>query len=58
MALPIWALYMKKVYADKKLNLYTGDFEAPLLPLSVEINCGKYEQQEKKDDKGYDVGDF
>lgn len=59
MALPIWALYMKKVYEDKKLNLYTGDFEAPLMPLSVEIDCKKYELgQQKFDKKGYDVGDF
>lgn len=58
MALPIWALYMKKIYADKKLNLYTGDFEAPLLPLSVEIDCNKYEQKQAKIDRGYDAGDF
>jgi penicillin-binding protein 1A len=29
MALPIWALYMKKVYADKSLDISQGDFEAP-----------------------------
>lgn len=58
MALPIWALYMKKIYADKKLEISTGDFEAPLQPLSVEINCRKYEQEQKDYDKAYDVSDF
>lgn len=58
MALPIWALYMKKVYEDKELNISTSDFEAPLLPLSVEVDCGKYEAQQKRIDRGYDIGDF
>ncbi len=29
MALPIWALYMKKVYNDPKIGFYKGDFERP-----------------------------
>ncbi len=58
MALPIWALYMKKIYADKELNISISDFEAPLLPLSVEVDCGKYEAQKKRIDRGYDMGDF
>jgi penicillin-binding protein 1A len=39
MALPIWAIYMKKVYADSTINLSMEDFEPPLEPLSVEIDC-------------------
>ena len=31
-ALPIWALYMKKVYADKSLNISKGDFTKPNIP--------------------------
>lgn len=58
MALPIWALYMKKIYADPLLDISTGDFQAPLLPLSVEIDCKKYEQEQKNYDRTYDVGDF
>lgn len=58
MALPIWALYMKKIYADPLLEISTGDFQAPLLPLSVEIDCKKYEQEQKDYDRTYDVGDF
>jgi len=38
MALPIWAIYMKKVYADKSLLISDGPFTAPRdFPYS--INC-------------------
>lgn len=50
MALPIWAMYMKKIYADKTLKLSTEDFEYPSKPLSVEIDCGSYESKQKKKD--------
>ncbi|MEE4255690.1 MAG: transglycosylase domain-containing protein [Bacteroidales bacterium] len=42
MALPIWAIYMKKVYDDPELNYTKGDFERPLKELSVEVDCDKY----------------
>ncbi|HNW88892.1 MAG TPA: transglycosylase domain-containing protein [Bacteroidales bacterium] len=46
MSLPIWAIYMKKVYADKSLNIRPSDnFSRPSNPLSVEIDCGKYNQE-------------
>lgn len=38
-ALPIWAIYMKKIYGDPNLHVSTGDFEKPLHPLSVNIDC-------------------
>jgi penicillin-binding protein 1A len=47
MALPIWAIYMQKVYADTTINLSKGDFEPPLEPLSVEVDCVKFEAQQK-----------
>ena len=31
MALPVWALYMKKVYADPTLHVSQGDFTKPVL---------------------------
>jgi penicillin-binding protein 1A len=52
MALPIWAIYMKKVYADATLKISQGDFEAPLTPLSVEIDCDKYDRAQKSKKKG------
>ncbi|HRS53828.1 MAG TPA: PBP1A family penicillin-binding protein [Bacteroidales bacterium] len=49
MALPIWALFMKKVYADGKLGVKTtDDFEKPKKPLSVEIDCNKYNASSSK----------
>ncbi|MDD3878084.1 MAG: transglycosylase domain-containing protein [Bacteroidales bacterium] len=44
MALPIWALFMKKVYADRTINISQGDFEKPE-NLSIETDCNTYEQQ-------------
>ncbi|MCC7231514.1 MAG: transglycosylase domain-containing protein [Bacteroidia bacterium] len=43
-AMPIWALYMQKLFADKSLNIYKGDFEKPSEPLTVELDCNKYVQ--------------
>lgn len=42
MALPIWALFMKRVYADPKLKVSKGDFERPKGELSIEVDCSKY----------------
>lgn len=43
-AMPIWALYMKKIYGDNSLNISKGNFIAPDDPLNVELDCGKYFQ--------------
>ena len=43
-AMPIWALYMKKLYGDNSLNISRGNFVAPYEPLNVELNCDKYAQ--------------
>ncbi len=48
MALPIWALYMQKIYADSTINLSMEDFDPPLEPVSVEFDCDVWEQLEKK----------
>ena len=40
MALPIWALYYKKLYADKTLNVSTEDFERPA-DLNIQVDCDK-----------------
>ncbi len=46
-ALPIWAKLMRNIYEDEELNISKDDFEKPHEPLSVEIDCSKY--QEKAD---------
>ncbi|MDV7186622.1 transglycosylase domain-containing protein [Lutibacter sp. TH_r2] len=40
MALPIWALYHKKLYADKELEISQEEFEKPE-NLDIEIDCDK-----------------
>lgn len=45
MALPIFAYYMQKVYSDKKINLYQGDFEKPSGKISVDMDCEKYNKE-------------
>jgi len=42
-AMPIWDLFMQKVYADEELGYEKGAFPRPTRPLSVEINCEVYE---------------
>jgi penicillin-binding protein 1A len=44
-ALPIWALYMKKVYADATIKISKGDFTPPAGGLNVEIDCDKFKKQ-------------
>lgn len=46
MALPIWALFMQKVYADTSLGIEKGDFEKPLQDLSIEFDCEQYDRQQ------------
>ena len=54
MALPIWALYMQKVLADPTLQFSKGDFERPVQPLSVQLDCDKFEkdQEDLEEDQG------
>ncbi len=46
MALPVWALYMKKCYEDESLDISTEAFKKPS-KLSIVTDCSKW-----KDDKG------
>jgi penicillin-binding protein 1A len=53
-ALPIWAIYMHKIYNDPTLNLSMGDFDRPLKPLSVDLNCsGEKSKQTQFDEKDF-----
>jgi len=51
MALPVWALYMKKVYADKNLQISQGDFEKPAT-INVETDCSKYKESKGSEETG------
>jgi len=50
-ALPIWGIYMKKVYADRKIKISKGDFERPA-NLGVTINCEEFKQENLKEVQG------
>ncbi|MFA6126660.1 MAG: transglycosylase domain-containing protein [Bacteroidales bacterium] len=50
MALPIWALFMKKVYADSTLNVSRDGFERPAY-LSEPLNCDGMQGHETKPGK-------
>jgi penicillin-binding protein 1A len=50
-ALPIWGIYMKKVYNDRKIKISKGDFERPA-NLGVIINCEEYKQQSIQEVQG------
>jgi penicillin-binding protein 1A len=40
MALPIWALYMQRVYADPSLHISKREFDPLKKPLEVDLDCG------------------
>ena len=42
MALPIFAKYMQRVYADKTIKISQGDFERPAQRITTEMDCSKY----------------
>ncbi|WP_067029783.1 penicillin-binding protein 1A [Allomuricauda sp. CP2A] len=48
MALPIWALYMKKNYANEELGVSKDAFEEPE-EMSINVDCAKQAQEEQDD---------
>ena len=46
MALPVWALYMKKVYADPTLHISQGDFTKPIANIDLDFDCDKYDEEQ------------
>lgn len=44
MALPVYALFMKRCEKDSKLNFYKGDFDRPPT-ISVDMDCSNYIQE-------------
>ena len=48
MSLPSWALFMKKCYDDKSLNISREDFEEPE-NLSININCKEKAEEGKNE---------
>jgi penicillin-binding protein 1A len=47
-ALPIWALYMQKVYANPSLGIKKNvDFDAPKGGVNIQLDCNQYNQQQQ-----------
>jgi penicillin-binding protein 1A len=51
MSLPTWAIFMRKCYEDKTLNISKEPFEKPE-DLSINIDCEKHEEESKKNKDG------
>ena len=42
MALPMYGLFMQKVYKDKSIGISTAPFPKPAKPLTIETDCSRY----------------
>ena len=42
-ALPLFGLYMEKIYKDPKIMFYRGDFDRPSVP--IEMDCSRFQQE-------------
>jgi len=45
MALPIWAYFFQRVYADKSIKISKGAFEKPKRKMLMDFDCSKYDQE-------------
>ena len=58
MALPIWAEFMKRCYADTTLEVTKGPFQRPRFPLSFELDCSKYGFEADSVDTQLEIEEF
>jgi penicillin-binding protein 1A len=57
MALPIWALFMKRVYNDNQLQLTKGDFERPEGLKEDYFDCATFDENRAGGTSGADEQD-
>jgi len=55
MALPIFAKYMQKVYADKTIKISKGDFDKPDKKIEVEMDCKKYDKETESGEEKFNI---
>ena len=55
-ALPIWGLYMQKVYADSTIKISKGAFPAPKGEFKIELDCKKFDAENNFNQSEYDDG--
>ena len=60
MALPIWAIFMQKVYDDPSLHILKRDFDPPGILPEFDLNCGDEDtpQPTRKKQPTIDVDEF
>lgn len=51
MAMPMWATYMKKVVSKPGLIRIVNEWEAPETPLSIEMDCTKFQAEKQNSGK-------
>jgi len=51
MALPIWGIYMQKIYKDSSIHLGKETFERPN-SFNVELDCRRYRLQQGQYESG------
>jgi penicillin-binding protein 1A len=54
MALPIWALYMQRIYRNRELGISKEPFEKPALYDGVILDCNEYNELHRDDDPFYE----
>lgn len=54
MALPIWAYFFQRVYADKTINISKGEFDKPKRKMMMELDCSKNEDGTNPFDPDFD----
>jgi penicillin-binding protein 1A len=54
MALPIWAYFFQRVYADKTINISRGEFDKPKRKIMMELDCSKNDDGTDPFDPGFD----
>ncbi len=57
-ALPVWALYMQRVYDDNSLQISKGDFSKPAQASEIEFDCEKYERDRSSDSRQTHFDEF
>ncbi len=58
MALPIFAKYMEKVYADRSFKLSRDPFKKPDINFTLEVDCDAYEEDNNNPQDVLDSGDL
>ncbi len=57
MALPIFAKFMQKVYADKTIKITQGDFTKPSKRIDIEMDCSKYNKEIESGTENFNAED-